>query len=138
MLHNGYSYDSINNTLTMSAAFAKKAGQINTPEYRIVRQLHADNPGLKVEKHSGGRGRTGIKYSSMMNYISKCREHEKYRAAFETIKELSKGQPNPYRYVVTWFTSTFPEYSEQPIIDEDGFVMVKAVQEQDTSLKLVG
>lgn len=46
----GYSYDAISNTLTMTAAFAKKASQLNTPEYHIVRQLRLDNPGMKIEK----------------------------------------------------------------------------------------
>lgn len=35
----GYSYDVTTNTLTITADFAKKASQINTPEYRIVRQF---------------------------------------------------------------------------------------------------
>lgn len=46
----GYSYDAISNTLTMTAAFAKKASQLNTAEYNIVRQLRNDNPGMKIEK----------------------------------------------------------------------------------------
>ena len=34
----GYNYDAITNTLTMTASFAKKASQLNTPEYNTVRQ----------------------------------------------------------------------------------------------------
>ena len=46
----GYNYDAITNTLTMTASFAKKASQLNTPEYNTVRQLRLDNPGMKIEK----------------------------------------------------------------------------------------
>ena len=52
-----------------------------------------------------------------------CRTGEAYLRVFQTVKKLSKGQPNPYKYVRHWFDNLFPHYSEQPIIDTDGFIV---------------
>ena len=45
---NGYNFDFANNVLNMTAAFAKKAGVLGTPEYETVKKLRADNHGMKI------------------------------------------------------------------------------------------
>ena len=45
---------------------------------------------------------------------------------FESVKELSHDQEKPYQYVLKWFLDHYPNYSEQPEFDEEGFVVVKA------------
>lgn len=121
----GYSYDAISNTLTITADFAKKASQINTAEYRIVRQFRMENPGITIERKTNNSNcsHAGIKYEDMERYMSLCRTGETYLRVFQTVKKLSKGQPNPYKYVRHWFDNLFPHYSEQPIIDADGFIV---------------
>ena len=63
----GYSYDAITNTLTLAADFAKKASQLNSPEYRIVKQFRAENPGLTITKRTSAakHSHAGNKYSDM-------------------------------------------------------------------------
>ena len=74
----GYNYDAITNTLTMTASFAKKASQLNTPEYRTLLQLRNDNPGMKVVmKESNGKSASskpasGISFAQMECFISQC------------------------------------------------------------------
>lgn len=121
----GYSYDVTTNTLTVTADFAKKASQINTAEYRIVRQFRMENPGITIERKTinSNRSHAGIKYEDMERYMGLCRTGETYLRVFQTVKKLSKGQPNPYKYVRHWFDNLFPHYSEQPIIDADGFIV---------------
>lgn len=121
----GYSYDVTTNTLTVTADFAKKASQINTAEYRIVRQFRMENPGITIERKTinSNRSHAGIKYEDMERYMSLCRTGETYLRVFQTVKKLSKGQPNPYKYVRHWFDNLFPHYSEQPVIDADGFIV---------------
>lgn len=121
----GYSYDVTTNTLTITADFAKKASQINTAEYRIVRQFRMENPGITIERKTinANRPHAGIKYEDMERYMSLCRTGDTYLRVFQTVKKLSKGQPSPYKYVRHWFDNLFPHYSEQPIIDADGFIV---------------
>ena len=45
---------------------------------------------------------------------------------FDTVKELSKGQQSRYKYVKTWFFANYPNYSETPEFDEEGFIILKS------------
>ena len=121
----GYSYDITTNTLTVTADFAKKASQLNTPEYRIVKQYRAEFPGIAIQRktNSASHSSKGIKYADMERYMRNCRSAERYLFVFGKVRELSKGQPNPYKYVRTWFDNLFPHYSEQPVIDGEGFIV---------------
>jgi hypothetical protein len=134
----GYSYDAISNTLTMTAAFAKKASQINTAEYNIVRQLRNDNLGMKIEKSAAkapANRPLNITFAKMEEYIKNCRDGEIRLDAFKKVKSLSKIQPSPYQYVRTWFLDNYANYSEQPTFDADGFVIVKTKSEMEAEMQ---
>ena len=134
----GYSYDAISNTLTMTAAFAKNASQLNTAEYNIVRQLRNDNPGMKIEKSAAkapANRPLNITFAKMEEYIKNCRDGETRLEAFKKVKSLSKIQSSPYQYVRTWFLENYANYSEQPTFDADGFVIVKTKSEMEAEKK---
>ena len=134
----GYNYDAITNTLTMTASFAKKASQLNTPEYNTVRQLRLDNPGMKIEKASpkaSSNRPVSIPFAKMEEYIAQCRNSKERLEAFNKVKALSKIQTSPYAYVRTWFLDNYANYSEQPEFDADGFVVVKTKSEVETEKK---
>ena len=134
----GYSYDAISNTLTMTATFAKKASQFNTPEYHIVRQLRNDNPGMKIEKSAAkapANRPLNITFAKMEEYIKQCRDSKDRLEAFKKVKALSKIQASPYKYVKTWFLNNYANYSEQPEFDADGFVIVKTKSQVEAEKK---
>ena len=68
-----YNYDAINNTLTISADFAKKCNDLNSAEYRLVRQLRAENPGLTVQRKTinASRSHAGIENCSSIGINNK-------------------------------------------------------------------
>ena len=39
---------------------------------------------------------------------------DKLLAQFEVVKECSKQQPSPYKFVLDWFKKQFPKYKELP------------------------
>lgn len=134
----GYSYDAISNTLTMTAAFAKKASQLNTSEYNIVRQLRNDNPGMKIEKSAAkapANRPLNITFAKMEEFIKQCRDSKDRLEAFKKVKSLSKIQASPYKYVKTWFLNNYANYSEQPEFDADGFVVVKTKSQMEAEKK---
>ena len=47
---NGYKYDAMTNTLTISASFARKASKVGSPEYDLILKLRRDNPGVTIQK----------------------------------------------------------------------------------------
>ena len=134
----GYSYDPITNSLTMTAAFAKKASQLNTAEYNIVRQLRNDNPGMKIEKPAAkvpSNRPLNITFKKMEEYIAQCRDSKDRLETFKKVKALSKIQASPYKYVKTWFLNNYANYSEQPEFDADGFVIVKTKSQVEAEKK---
>lgn len=133
-----YSYNPIDNTLTMTAAFAKKASQLNTAEYNIVRQLRNDNPAMKIEKSAAkapANRPLNITFAKMEEFIKQCRDSKDRLDAFKKVKALSKIQASPYKYVKTWFLNNYANYSEQPEFDADGFVVVKTKSQMEAEKK---
>ena len=134
----GYNYDAITNTLTMTASFAKKASQLNTPEYHIIRQLRLDNPGMKIEKatpKASSNRPVNLTFAQMEGFIAKCANSEERLNVFEKIKALSKIQASPYAYVRKWFLNHYANYAEQPVFDEKGFVIAKTKSQMDAEKK---
>ena len=134
----GYNYDAITNTLTMTASFAKKASQLNTPEYNTVRQLRLDNPGMKIEKairKTPSNQPMNATFAQMEGFIAKCANSEERLDFFEMITALSKIQASPYAYVRKWFLENYANYAEDPEFDANGFVIVKTKSQMEAEKK---
>ena len=120
---NGYNFDALNNTLTISASIAKKASKVGSPEYCIILKLRKDFPDLTIQQEAKKEGKKSITYAQMEAFIALNRNADELKAQFEKVKKLSRIQPMPYKYVKTWFDNRFPYYSDQPTFDADGFVV---------------
>lgn len=120
---NGYNYDALNNILTISAAFAKKASKVGSLEYNIVLKMRNDFPKLTIKQEEKHEGKKSITYAQMADFIAMTRNAKEVTALFERVKKLSRVQPMPYKYVKTWFENLFPYYSEQPTFDADGYAV---------------
>ena len=133
----GYAYDAIENVLTCSESFLKKASRLNSPEYNVLKQFRTEIPGLKIEKgeKKSGNRPLNITFAKMEEYIKNCRDGETRLEAFKKVKSLSKIQSSPYQYVRTWFLDNYANYSEQPTFDADGFVVVKTKSEMEAEKK---
>lgn len=134
----GYNYDAITNTLTMTSSFAKKASQLNTPEYHIVRQLRLDNPGMKIEKaapKASSNRPANLTFAQMEGFIARCANSEERLDVFEKIKALSKIQASPYAYVRKWFLENYANYAEDPEFDANGFVIAKTKSQMEAEKK---
>lgn len=134
----GYSYDALTNTLSLTTSFAKKASQLNTPEYKILLQLRLDNPGMKIEKatpKASSNRPVSIPFAKMEDFISLCANSEERLDVFEKVKALSNIQASPYAYVRTWFLDNYANYSDQPEFDADGFVIVKTKSQMEAEMK---
>ena len=120
---NGYNFDALNNTLTISASFAKKASKVGSLEYNIILKLRKDFPDLTIQQEAKKEGKKGLSFVQMENFIAMHRNAKELTSLFEKVKKLSRVQPMPYKYVKTWFEDRFPYYSDQPTFDEDGFIV---------------
>ena len=48
-----YNFDAINTVLTITKDFARKASQLNSPEYKTMLQLRRDYPNLEIVMREG-------------------------------------------------------------------------------------
>jgi len=122
-MKNGYNFDALNNTLTISASFAKKASKVGSLEYNIILKMRRDFPDLTIQREEKKEGKKGLSFVQMENFIAMHRDAKELTSLFEKVKKLSCVQPMPYKYVKTWFEDRFPYYSDQPTFDDDGFIV---------------
>ena len=120
---NGYNFDALNNTLTISASFARKASRVGSLEYNVILKLRRDFPNLTIQQEEKKEGKKSITYAQMEAFIALHRDGNALKTQFDKVRKLSRVQPMPYKYVKTWFENNFPYYSEQPTFDADGFVV---------------
>ena len=121
---NGYNFDALNNALTISASFAKKASKVGSLEYNIILKLRKDFPDLTIQQEAKKEGKKGINYTQMEDFIAMHRNKDELKAEMDRVRKLSRIQPMPYKYVKTWFENRFPYYTDdQPTFDADGFVV---------------
>ena len=120
---NGYNYDALNNTLTISASFAKKASKVGSVEYNVILKLRRDFPNLTIVQEAKKEGKKSITFAQMEAFIAMHRNKDELTKLFNNVRKLSRIQPMPYKYVKTWFENRFPYYSEQPTFDADGYVI---------------
>ena len=135
----GYTYDALNDALTITEAFAKRASVLHSAEYEIIREFRATHPGRPInlaDKKASNNRPLKLSFKQMGEFIAKCRDAEARTARFEQVKALSKVQPSPYAYVKTWFLDNYANYSEQPEFDADGFVIVKTKSEMEAEAKV--
>lgn len=134
----GYTYDALNDALTITEAFAKRASVLHSAEYEIIREFRATHPGRPInlaDKRTSSNRPLKLSFKQMGEFIAKCRDAEARTARFEQVKALSKVQPSPYAYVKTWFLDNYANYSEQPEFDAEGFVIVKTKSEMEAEAK---
>ena len=123
-MKNGYNFDALNNTLTISASFAKKASKVGSLEYNIILKLRKDFPDLTIQQEAKEEGKKSITYTQMEDFIAMHRNKDELKAEMDKVRKLSRIQPMPYKYVKTWFENRFPYYTDdQPTFDADGFVI---------------
>ena len=134
---NSYSFDALTNTVTISKDFARKASQLNTPEYKTLLQLRNDNPNLKIVLRESAKAQngSGITFKQMEAFIKQCRDSESRIEVYERVKALSKVQRSPYKYVKDWFLTNYANYSENPEFDADNYVIVKTKAQMEQEAK---
>ena len=119
MKNNTYKIDFVNNTLTMSKAFEEALNNPASEEYKLFLQLRADFPGLTIIRKTRrapkkARPTKNLTYNNMEEYMSVFENADELLAQFKVVKECSKQQPSPYKFVLDWFKKQFPKYKELP------------------------
>lgn len=117
-----YNIDWTTKTITVSKAFLTKAGVMGTKEFDLMMKLNELD--MEIVITSGNRKSIHRPtYKSILAYISRCVDGERYLAEFETVRAASLKEANPYLFVMDWYNRTFSNHSGIPEMDEENRII---------------
>ncbi len=119
---NAVKVNHINNTITVTKSFMKKAENFGSAEYKQMIEIKSD-PVLSaykivvrnIKKNPEKESYRNLTYANMEAYISTLNLKTIFMAEYEVARKRSKIQKSPYKYMVKWFVETFPNYKEAAI-----------------------
>ena len=115
-----YNIDFAKNTITVSEAFMKKAGQLGTTEFTTMMELRKLDMTIVVkEAKPRKKPEFQLTYKKMAHYIGLLEDADAMMSEFEHVKEVSRCQNNPYLYVQQWFMQMFPNFPKVPEFTPD-------------------
>ena len=144
---NGYKIVFATNTVVMNYKFAAAAAQYGTPEYKLMKKIRRDFPGMTEQVVSGREKKTAapntrLTYENMEIHIGAYENADELLEVFKTVKALSKACASPYKYVADWFKAQFPDYNKAVLFDQGTLsvapVKAPAVIEYKQKLAKVG
>ena len=120
-----YDIDYINETITLTAAFLRKASTLGTPEYKEMIELRRSLPGFQFVKAEAAKKTANknknLTYANMREHIKAVyRETQKADEMLKKmyrVEALSRIQANPYKYVHDWFIKRFPNYNSSATLN---------------------
>jgi len=118
-MQKNYYIDFQKNIITVSRSFFDEAARdTDSPAHQKMMELRA--LGMSIKLATKKRGKKGhMSYDKMQKFIDCLSDAKVYRDEFDAVRKVSKGQKNPYRYVLNWFEHRFPNYDGIPEFDED-------------------
>ena len=131
----GYKILFAENTVIMNKKFAAAAAKYGTKEYKIMKGIRRDFPGMAEITVSGREKKTPhpntrLTYENMEIHINAYENANDLLEVFETVKALSKVCASPYKYVCDWFKAQFPNYNK-PVVFQNGKLTVAPVKKPD-------
>lgn len=102
-------------TAQVTKAFEKQARVFGTDEYKLWKAYREDFPGAKmvtksIKKNPNKKSYKNLTYANMELFITEM--NSELLVELKKQIKLSKVQSNPYRAVLAWFLSQFPQYDE--------------------------
>ena len=104
--------------------FIKRAQTFGTPEFyewRVACKEFGKEVNLVVDsKKKSTNENKNLTFENMVIYMNNQKNSSDYLKAFEKVKQCSRVQTNPTKYILDWFKATFPNYTEtlKVIVDE--------------------
>ena len=96
--------------------FIKRAQTFGTPEFyewRAACKEFGKEVKLVVDsKRKRTNENKNLTFENMVIYMNNQNNSSDYLKAFEKVKQCSRVQTNPTKYILDWFKATFPNYKE--------------------------
>ena len=114
-----YFIDFEKNEITVTRRFFEEAARdIDSTAHKKMLELRSLGMAIKAESRKVRKGVACLSYEKMRYYIECLVDAETYMDEFEAVRKVSRGQKNPYRYVLYWFENRFPNHASLPEFDD--------------------
>jgi len=129
---NAYKIDFVENTITITAAFAKAMNNPTSKEYKVIAKIRKDFPEMEIIRKSH---KTPTKYRTPNGEVSACNQFknltyekmetfmmglpngEAYMSEYLFLRNhASEVQTNGYALIRRWFVKQFPDFRKNPLI----------------------
>ena len=112
--------NAIENTITVSKAFYKRASVFGSAEYEALRSAILDKPTAKIvfktiEKKTYG----GLTFEKMMDYIKTQPDSDKMLIKFAAVQRVAKAKGSLYPLTKKWFLNAYPAYKVNEVIEAE-------------------
>ena len=128
---NGYRINFADNTISITADFAKKMNDPKSAEYKTIAKIIKDFPKMEIV-HRTHRTPTSYKtksgdvcrrnqfknltYERMERFMDAIPNGDEYRKQYDFVRLVADGaQGSAYAVVRKWFMEQFPNYRKNPI-----------------------
>lgn len=128
---NGYKINFVDNTITITADFAKAMNDPKSKEYKTIAKICKDFPEMELirkthrspRKYTNKQGEEfncnqfkNLTYDRMEKFINAIPNNEAFLTEFEFVRDYaSRIQTNGYALVRRWFMAQFPEFRNNPM-----------------------
>lgn len=118
-----YKMDFVSNTVTVTKKFYIAATtNLGSTEFNDLMKFREMGMTVIV-KAPAKRSNHRVTYRQMVAYISCLEDAARFLTEFNTVRQASVKEPNPYQHVCDWFDATFPNSHATPIFNEDGKII---------------
>ena len=100
MNRKGYEINYITNTITVSKKFLEQASTLGGNTYETMKALRELGMPIIPEKAKKRKAPMRLTYQKMRHYISCLADSQIYLAQFEAARNASRGNQDPYGYVL--------------------------------------
>ena len=118
----------IENTITISKAFYKKASAYGSAEYAALRGVMLDNPTFEIVfKTIEKKTYKALTFKIMEDYIRAQPDSDKMMIRFAAVKRIAKTKNSLYPYTKHWFLKTFPAFKENEVSEAETETLAAAL-----------
>lgn len=122
----------IDNTLTVSKSFYKKASICGSTEYYELRQAMIENPECKIVfKSIEKKTYNGLTFSVMKAYIESQSNSEKQLKVFEAVKKIAEMKGSKYPLTKKWFLNAYPDFKKNDVNENETITLISAEKESN-------
>ena len=127
--------NAIENTITISKAFYKKASVFGSAEYKELRSAIKDNPTAEIIfKTSDKKTYKALTFKVMEAYIKTQPDSEKMLMKFEAVKRVAKAKGSLYPLTKKWFLKAYSDYKVNEVSEAEAKALEAEAEKEILSL----